>query len=1378
MMVTVLGISAQYIPTHDKYVTWVTDGKSFLEYFPTWEPGTKLSEDENFFISRVKMQPRFVNRNTQARAYTDNDNQRKFTLDTPMGISETYWQCLPRYVFDGDNFSMWSYVDEQGGWSKSWIRSTGAYSDVCHKNGVLTSGGTIFFDSWGGDNTEPNNIVTMLCTKNTDGTFKYLEKFIKFLRYYGIDGVAFNPEGTISKATDFQDFLAAVHEKAPEYGWRFSTNWYGANSNSGSLNLTSNLGAANYKWFVKDSKIVNDIYFLNYDWNYYLTSSMTYAEKCLAGSSNNVYCGYDIQGNWMGRGQWTRIPDTKASICFWGNHNTDMIYQNSTEQGSSDEAVQKCYQEKLEQVFSGGNRNPANTPDIVNGITESGASAMKKFHGIAALMPARSTLQTLPFVTRFSLGNGKVFRLNGETTFENKWYGLSTQDYLPTWRWWISKEDGTVPEDGINCNFTFNDSWWAGSCLRFNGQTAQSIVRLFKTNFNVGADDNINLVYKLNGGMESNAKLFWSFVGNEAELHYADIPATDEVGKWNEFKTTAQVLGMTGNVAVMGIRFDNTSAAYEMLLGELGIVPNTTYNPVMPTITKAEILGRTYNSLSYKLIWDCGRGKSTADESIPTYNEDVDTWYFEVYSQTEGKDPILDGCTTSWAHYVVGAKPDAGVSNYRIGVRAVAPDGKTTSEIAWSDYMTVESTQVEGIEIDKPIVKTGEQFRVQYKDPNHSDALRWQIVNPSTGKDLISGEDAYDGQPGKETIPEKTKTVPTTSTASSPKWYNIIFMTTDAVATAQGDGELLKTVARANDDKQVWRFEGNMSTGFTAINKAGQTMYVNSTAQNGKFYASTTPGSNKTFKLVASTNTIYSGYWMIAPSTTSNYMNQWGDGSGDLGLWNDKTDANQPLAFIAPAGESSSEFTCPDPAGTKGIGVDLTINDPGNYDVYLTDKDGTKHYRGFVQISGGETGALPLINDFTADKTELTKDDATTNVTFDINRLGEGTVSQGLEIKDPYMFMLPKESLPKTLKTYAVGLWYKPTDFKPSKYGTNFINKRDISISWPNNNWGAFWVHIWPETYYNDVKVMEDNAISYTMFENEATKSFCGNSNKHEIPNLNCYTGDYGLSVGTWSHVLISYDGSKQYIFFNGKLVASNTATFTEYNESPIYIGGSNVYHSGMFGVIDDIQVWHKALTTEAAVKEAMQGYYGKTKPDGLAGYWSLENYTTTTDASGKKQYIFPNEVEGNDWNAEFISFNGAGGEDTSSATYVNEQPTPSAGCPTLPGTMNIVTTAELTSKGMGATTSGTTGGTLTGVSDGKYDVTLTLKNAWGSTVLTKPQYITVSGFATGIESIKDSKGSNGSNGSNSLNGKYILNDRMVIVKDGQKYNTAGQQLK
>ena len=1205
-----LTAAAQYQPSHPKYITYIDGGKSFQEYFPTWEPGTQLSEDENFFISRVKIKDRFVNRNTQVVS-NEKNNQRKFSMCVPMGISDTYWQTLPRYVMDGDNFSMWSYVDSQGGWSTSWIRAVGAYSDVCHKNGVANSGGVIFFDSWGGDNTGPQAIVNMLVTKNSDGSFKYLDKFIKFLRYYGIDGVTFNPEGTIQNAPLLQDFIAEVVEKAPEYGWQFHVYWYATNTNAGYLDLGSYLHDNNCDWFVKNGKVVCDTYFLNYNWSNILTSSTTKAESLLKGSSNNIYAGFDIQGNWLGGGNWSRLKNTNCSFIFWGNHTTDMIYQNSSDYGTTDEAVQRAYLEKQELVFSGGNRNPAKTPTVTSttGVTNSGPTAMKKFHGVCALLPARSTLQELPFVTRFSLGNGKVFRVNGVETFKSKWYSLSAQDYLPTWRWWTTTGAGTVPTSGlIEMGFSFDDSWYGGSCMTAKGATTTSVVRLFKTNFNVSASDDVNLVYKLLGTSESHAQLFWSFVDSEDELHYADIPAASE-GQWKTWQTTAQALGMTGNVALLGVKYSNTPAEYEMRFGEFGIVPQKSFSPVKPTVQKATFLERTYNSVSYKLVWDCGKSAAAkADASMPTYNSDVDTWYFEVYSQAEGQEPVLDGVTTSWAHYVVGAKSDPTVNNYRFGVRAVAPDGTTASEIAWSDYQTIDAKQIEGISLDKACIKANEEFTLGFTDPFHANAKKWQIVDAATGADVV------------------------------------------------------------------------------------------------------TPAENAT-KL-----------------TTS-------------------------------------------------------ISKLGTYDVVLTMASGeVLKYRAFVQITPDETGALPLIDDFTADKTTLTSADKSTNVTLNVKRLGEGKISHGLQLEDAYQFRIPSEALPAATPNFTVGCWIKPTMFAHSKYGTNLFNKRNVKDSWPHNNWGAFWTHIWPTWSYNDEVILDDNVIALTMYNGrdggKTDPAFAGNANYHETPNTKCVTDrhfsadeTYALELDTWAHVMISFDGTNEKIFFNGKKVCETPATLhSEYGECPIYVGGSNVYHAGLIGVIDDVQVWHKALT-EAEVQEAMLGYEGKTVPTELKAYYTFESYDS--------DYNFPNLGSGGaSLKGAYIALTDASGESTSSAGEEILKPnTDVLGNPALPGTLEVKTTGTLSVVNAAApqytfsqaATAPSCVLTFPNVPTGAYNVTYELSNMWGTATLTKPSYINFDN-PEGIEDITGPLLSKtavyniqGQRVNNMSRGVYVVNGKKVV---------------
>ena len=1176
---SLMGGYAQNVPTHDKYVELlptkvVQEGDpkedktvylDFFDYFESWEPGTKLSADENFYISRVPLKQRFVNTATQVDPTMTQD--RKFCMWTPMGISDTYWQSLPRYVFDGDNFSMWSYVDSQGGWSLPMIRVPGAYSDVTHRNGVANCGGVLFVDGSNGD-VRPRQTLAMLVTQE-GGKYKWAEKFVKFLRYYGLDGIGFNPESYIPDAAKLQDFFIACREEAEKIGWQFHVYWYGTNTNSGSVNFGHELTSDKKDWLWKNNKQVTDMYMLNYAWGTEGNSpidSENYA-RSIGADPYTLYAGYDIQGNWLGRGPWSQLKNADLSIAFWGNHTTNMIYQNSSEFGSGDEAVQYCYLEKQEQVFSGGNRNPANRPAIKDGLTQSNEASMKQFHGIAEFLPARSVLQELPFVTRFCLGNGKAFRSEGKVTFDHKWFNVGVQDYLPTWRWWITDDNKNVPEDGIECGFTYDDAWYGGSAMKFNGATAVSNVRLFKTNFDVSANDEVSMTFKLKTGIDTHMKLFWSFVGSENILHEQAITATKQ-GDWETIKAKASEIGMEGNVALIGLKFENTPTTYEILIGEMAIIPNKTFAPVQPTINEtSDILKkRTYNSVDFKFSWECADPTPSGDPYLPVYNEDVDTWYFEVYVQAEGEDPILCGTTSSWAHYVVGAPVSANteVSNYRVGVCAVAPDGVTKSDITWSGYETTSLTLIDGIQCDKAVIKAGEKFTLSLIDPNQSAPIWWRILDATTGEQIA-----------------------------------------------------------------------------------------------------------------------------MQPSGTS--------------------------------------FT-------------TSLATEGYYDVELYTSDTrTLKFRGYVQISPESTGAIPSITDFTASNTNVTSTDEVVTLSF-TGEKGEGTVSRGLRIDDPYVFRIPAEFLPMNQNQYTIGMWIKPEKFTYAKQGMTLMGQRDLNIQWPHNNWGAFWLDVWPETNdANGTKILDPNIISYTMWGGvNNPHSFNGNANKHEIPNLDCCTDghltdaeSYSLSENQWTHVLISYDGSKQRIYFNGKKVGENSyskMTYSDLNggtgavsEAPIYIGGSRVYYAGFTGTIDDVQLWHKALS-DAEVVDAMKGYNDREIPADLKGYWTFEsdNYNTEDFTFTNKGSLNASEK------ASYIETTGTGGENTSAngekilPANINVE-----GNPAMSGTLPITTTATFAVPDAEVTNNGDDA-TVTFEQDGTYDVTLTLANGWGEDVMTKDEYIVV----------------------------------------------------
>ena len=134
-----LTVSAQRTPTHPLDIQ---DAKfeNLPNYLEAWLKGEMkqpqgVSEiDDQFFISRVRPLDRIKDGDYQVRPEVKRD--RKMCLWTPLDDPTSKWKALPRYCFEGDNFSLWSYIDIHGNWTSPWIRSTAGLTDVAHKNGV------------------------------------------------------------------------------------------------------------------------------------------------------------------------------------------------------------------------------------------------------------------------------------------------------------------------------------------------------------------------------------------------------------------------------------------------------------------------------------------------------------------------------------------------------------------------------------------------------------------------------------------------------------------------------------------------------------------------------------------------------------------------------------------------------------------------------------------------------------------------------------------------------------------------------------------------------------------------------------------------------------------------------------------------------------------------------------------------------------------------------------------------------------------------------------------------------------------------------------------------------------------------------------------
>lgn len=142
---------------------------------------------------------------------------------------------------------------------------------------------------------------------------------------------------------------------------------------------------------------------------------------------------------------------------------------------------------------------------------------------------------------------------------------------------------------------------------------------------------------------------------------------------------------------------------------------------------------------------------------------------------------------------------------------------------------------------------------------------------------------------------------PQVSLGDQVHWYVLKFLNQNNVLEAKGDGAEVKTAGFKGNKNQLWKIEGNATTGYTLTCKNGMKLYTTTTAKNGMFKAGNTPNENIHFVWQATTNTTYADGWVLSPkANTLVYMNQWGGaGAGkSLGLWDDKASADQPLAFV------------------------------------------------------------------------------------------------------------------------------------------------------------------------------------------------------------------------------------------------------------------------------------------------------------------------------------------------------------------------------------------------------------------------------------------------------------------------------------------------
>ena len=732
-----VALSASAQEYKEGYVDWGFGGTEFGTTVTNWKKGTPITEDDNFFISRVKPRERFRNANTQVRPNLNESNDKKLLFWVP--INGTKNNALPDGIYDSEVFNMWSYITHYGNWTAPLGRVPGNFLDVAHKNGVAVSGvagipyGSLYqFPDW----------ESCLETMVDAGA----QKVADFHHYYGVDGMGYNSEfgGGYYIQSLLMPFHVEVNKIQKQRNPLFENVWYDGTNDNGQITFDQGLGSHNDQTFGHAGEEAANL-FLNYNWNRssLLSSSVSYANS-IGRNPLDLYAGVNMQGAEPNTNNWPLLKDYPISIGLWGAHSENMFWESRGEKGSEPEVKQRTYQLRTERWFTGGTRNPANCPAVTNSMKYHADNVT--YHGMSSFMTARSAmkwhLREEPLVTYFNLGNGKYFNWNGVRQHDKEWYNIGSQDYLPTWRWWFTKSLlGTdVVADGLNAEFTWDEAYVGGSSARIYGSTSSEYLHLFKTEYALKAGDVVTFRYKLKKGA-ADVKLVFTALGNEkvALGNYAVVTAADEADEdvWVERQFTVGDELADKTVALVALQFENAKDM-DLYLGEFSIVRGTAVTPAAPVIAKTSLLSNSKYGVDGKVVFNMTNNKPAGE---PCYNLDVRTAFFKIYAQQEGQQPVLMGFTTSWAALAYNIPMNLkSADRVRIGVSAVALDHKSESEIAWGSYMDAPAyVYDDNIQCNKNTIKPNESFEMSYIDPRHESAT-WKLVSVASGAEVFSGE--------------------------------------------------------------------------------------------------------------------------------------------------------------------------------------------------------------------------------------------------------------------------------------------------------------------------------------------------------------------------------------------------------------------------------------------------------------------------------------------------------------------------------------------------------------------------------------------------------------------------------------------------------------
>jgi hypothetical protein len=721
----------------------VKEGKRYPSYEELKAAG--LADEIEFVRSHVRKRPILSRKD---RLIPGTFETRELFMNIPAGAGRTIGG-YPSSDFASDNFSMWNYTNLFGAWNHGLFQAPGSWADAAHKNGTDMMSGIKFFDTTG----NPGGVgaggwLSVLKTRNADGTFKYAKPMIYMLQYLGLDGINYNWEDASYDNPDVIAFHQKLYEiaKAEKFD-NFHIAIYTSNSSLSAYNVKSLFG--------QDRKKTADV-MLNYassDFSYRMKESVAQA-KAAMGTAEGVYAGVWIVS--MDRG-WSRLAGApECGICLWGEHAQSRFWSYNAG-GDADEMMVN-YQKLLERGFSGGNRNPLSRPAVKdrghNWEESNGVQPLSTFPGMATWIPERTTINgNLPFSTHFNMGAGSQYHYKGKKT-AGSWYNMSNQDIVPTYRWLVVEGNTNNHSDKVDPEITYKDAYMGGSCLLLNGkgQASSTDIVLYKTDI-AGSNGAITANVAIKSGKEvpaeSNLYLIVHLKNSNEWKEYAVGGTTGKT--WEEKKIALNDITSGTAIDKIGLRVKNSTNSYKMMVGKLELVDGFTAAPSGVKNVAIQVKEETKSSLSVKATWAVDKAETTTGM---IYNDDANIDHFEILLKDGTNGRVSEVARTSqWAAYVGNIDLKSFTNNPFIGVRAVSKDLKSYSPVVWTEVVRANANELPELvlnpytspelDTDADGYKTAQAIRYVeiFKTEGGSTNINYEAKKPTGGTNYVDVTD-------------------------------------------------------------------------------------------------------------------------------------------------------------------------------------------------------------------------------------------------------------------------------------------------------------------------------------------------------------------------------------------------------------------------------------------------------------------------------------------------------------------------------------------------------------------------------------------------------------------------------------------------------------